>query len=561
MQPSSRLLVPLLVGTVLCIPARTLAQEPVPRAAAPDDNTLNEIDRIFNWATTATPGCVTAASHRGQIVVNRAYGRADLERDVPLSADSLFDAASIRKQFVAAAIFLLVEEGRLSLADDVRTHVPELPDYGHTITLEHLLTHTSGLRDWIPLQDWANGSDAAMTLILRQRTLNFAPGAEWSYSNSGYVLLTEIVVRTSGMTFPEFARKRFFDPLGMKSTVYVDDLRDVIRNRALAYEPEGNTWKLAMRIGIERGGGALFSTARDLVLWTDALANRRLGRFVTEKLEEPARLGNGRTLGYSRGLLLGVNYAGRMMWHGGGAAGYRSILARYPDQALSIAVLCNAGERSDDRDAFAARIHDLLVSPAGRPTPPAPPASPAVHGLDVNGKVGLFFSERTDEPLRLIASNGRLAVAGSGPLVAVTPDRFRAARASLAFMSQDEFELNFLSPDQFELKTMEGATTRYRRARFYAPGAADLQTFAGRYESDELKAVMQIAPGKGNLTASVNESQGIELAPVDPDTFQRGTQALVRFRRDAAGKVVGFDFTNPAFRNVRFTRRDSAEPR
>jgi hypothetical protein len=175
--------------------------------------------------------------------------------------------------------------------------------------------------------------------------------------------------------------------------------------------------------------------------------------------------------------------------------------------------------------------------------------------------VGLFFSERTDEPLRLIANNGRLAVLGSGPLVAVTPDRFRTARASLAFMSQDEFELSFLSPDQFELKSMEGATTRYRRARSYAPSAADLRTFAGRYESDELKAVMRIAPGKGNLTASVNESQGIELGPVDPDTFQRGTQALVRFRRDAAGEIVGFDFTNPAFRKVRFTRRDIAEPR
>src|SRR5687767_14739842 len=347
MKTSRQLVALLLLGAAPLLPSRTFARQAAPPAG---------IDEIFSWATTATPGCVTAASHRGQIVVNRAYGRADLERDVPLSPDSLFDAASIRKQFVAAAIFLLVEEGRLSLADDVRTHVPELPDYGHTITLEHLLTHTSGVRDWIPLQDWANGSDAAMTLILRQRTLNFVPGAEWSYSNSGYVLLTEIVVRTSGMTFPEFARTRFFDPLGMKSTVYVDDLRDVIRNRALAYEPEGTTWKLAMRIGIERGGGALFSTARDLVLWTDALANRRLGRFVTEKLEEPARLGNGRTLGYSRGLLLGVNYAGRMMWHGGGAAGYRSILARYADQALSIAVLCNAGERSDDRDAFAARI-------------------------------------------------------------------------------------------------------------------------------------------------------------------------------------------------------------
>ena len=540
------------------LPSQAFAQQAAPPAtasAAPDRT--GEIDKIFGWAMPATPGCVAAASHHGQIVVNRAYGLADIERNVPLSPDSLFDVASIRKQFVAAAVFLLVEEGHLSLADDVRKHIPELPDYGRTITLEHLLTHTSGLRDWIPLQDWANGSDDAMTLILRQRTLNFAPGAEWSYSNSGYVLLTDIVARTSGMSFSEFARTRFFDPLGMKSTVYVDDLRDVVRNRALAYEPEGTGWKLAMRLGVERGGGALFSTARDLVLWSDALANQRLGRFVNEKLEEPARLGNGRTLDYSRGLLLGSNYAGRMMWHGGGAAGYRSILARYPDQGLSIAVLCNAGERSDGRDGFAARIHDLFVSPGGfRPAPPASPASPVVEGLDVNSKAGLFFNEGTGETLRLIANNGRLGIAGGGPLVAVTRERFRNPRANLAFMSQDEFELNFLSQDQFELKSMEGQTSRYRRARSYAPNAADLQAFAGRYESDELRTVMQIAPGKGGLTVRVNESltQVVELGPVDPDTFQRGTQAVVRFRRDKAGKVVGFDFTNPALRNIRFTR-------
>jgi CubicO group peptidase (beta-lactamase class C family) len=473
-----------------------------------------------------------------------------------LTPDSLFDAASIRKQFVAAAVLLLVEERRLSLSDDVRTHVPDLPDYGHTITLDHLLTHTSGLRDWIPLQDWGNDRDDAMTVILRQRGLNFTPGEEWSYSNSGYVLLTEIVARTSGMSFQEFAQKRFFDPLGMKSTIYVDDLRDVIRNRALAYEPDGSRWRADMRIGLERGGGALFSTARDLLLWNDALTSDRLGRFVSEKLAEPARLGNGRRLDYGRGLLLGANYAGRMMWHGGGAAAYRSILARYPDQGMSIAVLCNAGERSDGRDAFAARIHDLFVSPTGvRPAPPAPAANPVVEGLDVNSKAGLFFSERTGEPLRLGANAGRLAVAGGGPLVAVTQDRFRNARAALDFMSQAQFELTFSSPDQFELKTTEGETTRYRRARPYKPGAADLQAFTGRYESDELRAVMQITPGKGGVSIRVNESptQVIELGPVDADTFQRGMQT-VRFRRDAAGTVIALELMNPALRRISFTR-------
>ena len=480
-----------------------------------------EIDQIFAWATPDVPGCVVAVSQHGKMVVNRAYGLADLERGVPLSTGSIFDAASIRKQFVAAAIFLLVEEGRLSLSDDVRTYIPELPDYGHTITLDHMLTHTSGLRDWVPLRNWANGSYDAMTMILRQRGLNFAPGEEWSYSNSGYVLLTEIVARTSGMSFSEFARERLFDPLGMTSTTYLDDMR--------------------------------------LVVWNDALTNARFGEFVSEKLQEPATLNNGRKLDYARGLILDANYAGQVLWHGGGAAGYRSVLNRYPEQGLSIAILCNAGDSADNRTEFAGRIFDLFVSPTGtRPAATSGRAGAggtAVEGLDVNSKAGLFFNERTGEPLRLIAGNGRLGVAGGGPLVAVTRDRFRNPRGSLPFMSQDEFELNFLSQDQFELKSMEGNATRYRRARPYAPTVAELTAFAGRYESDELRAVFQMTPGTDGLMVRLNDSSSrvSELAPVDRDTFQRGMMT-VRFLRDEAGKVVALDFSNPVLRKITFTR-------
>ncbi|HEX8354746.1 MAG TPA: serine hydrolase domain-containing protein, partial [Pyrinomonadaceae bacterium] len=214
-----------------------------------------EVDKIFGWATPATPGCAVAVSQRGKLVVNRAYGSADLERDVFLTPNSIFDIGSVRKQFVAAAVLLLVEEKRLSLSDDIRKHFPELPDYGHKITLDHLLTHTSGLRDWTGLLPLAGGDPDALTLILRQRGLNFAPGEEWSYSNSGYVLLTEIVARASGMRFSEFTRKRLFEPLGMKMTTYIDDLSEVIKHRALAYEKDGNRWKLDMLMGNERGGG------------------------------------------------------------------------------------------------------------------------------------------------------------------------------------------------------------------------------------------------------------------------------------------------------------------
>ncbi|MGH9385821.1 MAG: serine hydrolase domain-containing protein [Vicinamibacterales bacterium] len=517
-------------------------------------DTTNEIDKIFSWATPATPGCAVAASQHGKLVVNRAYGLADLERNVPITPDTIFDAASIRKQFIAAAVLLLVEEGRLSLSDDVRKFVPELPDYAHKITLDHMLTHTSGLRDWVPLLNFANGDYPAWSMILRQRSLTFAPGEEWSYSNSGYVLLVEVVARTSGMSFAEFARKRLFEPLGMKSTSYVDDLRFVVKNRALAYEKGGDRWRMDMLLGNDRGGGALFSTAADLVIWNDALTNARLGKFVSEKLQEPATLNNGRKLSYARGLGLDANYAGRVIWHAGGGAGYRSVLARYPEQGFSIAVMCNAGESADDRDGFAARIFDLFVSPTGtRPAAPTPPAAPPVEGLDVNSKAGLFFNEGTGEPLRLIVNNGRLAVAGGGPLAAVTKDRFRNPRASTAFMSQDSFELNFLSQAQFELKSMEGKTTRYRRAQPYAPTADDLKAFAGRFESDELRAVFDITPAKDGLTVRLNESTTLEFRPVDRDTFQRGMMT-VRFNRDAAGRVVGLNMTNPVLRNIKFTR-------
>src|SRR5688572_3063915 len=204
----------------------------------------SEIDKIFSWATPESPGCVCAVSQNGKIILNRAYGLADLERDVPLSTNSVLDAGSVRKQFVAAAILLLVEDGKLSLADDVRKHVPELPDYGHKITLDHLLTHTSGLRDWQPLLNLAGGDPDAMTMILRQRGLNFLPGEEWSYSNSGYALLPEIVARVSGMPFSEFARKRLFEPVGMKMTTYAADPLYLIKNRALAYKKDASGWKM-----------------------------------------------------------------------------------------------------------------------------------------------------------------------------------------------------------------------------------------------------------------------------------------------------------------------------
>jgi CubicO group peptidase (beta-lactamase class C family) len=510
-----------------------------------------EIDRMFSWATPSTPGCAVGVSRNGEVLVNRAYGMADLEHGVALTPETPLDIGSVTKQFVAASILLLVDEGRISLSDDVHRYVPELPDYGHAITIDHLLTHTSGIRDWTWLSSVTEHRDDPLTLIVRQRGLNFAPGEEWSYSNSGYELLREVVARVSGQPLAEFMRTRLFEPLGMRHTRYAADA-SAVPNAAMAYEKQGEQWTKDVLLGNARGGGGVFSTAGDLLVWNDALTNNRLGPFVSAKIQEPARLANGRTLDYARGLFLDDD--GEIVWHSGDAAAYNAMLARLPREGVSLALLCNGGDVSDDGN-YEVAIMDLLVprdatsAAASAGTPPAVEVSPE----ELASRAGLFFSERTGDPLRLAVSDGRLRVAGGPALVALGGDRFRNPRRILTFMSQDEFELRFVSPDQLELISMEGATTRYRRARPYAPAAAELAAFAGRYETDEIGTV-EVTPGGSGLSSRLNGSPAIEFAPVDPDVFQRG-QMTLRFRRDAAGRVIGLDLTSPALRNAHFPRR------
>jgi hypothetical protein len=332
-----------------------------------------------------------------------------------------------------------------------------------------------------------------------------------------------------------------------------------VKNRALAYEQEDGRWRLDMLFDNERGGGGLLSTTGDLLIWNDALTNGRLGAFVSAKIQEPARLNNGRTLGYARGLFLDTNRGGRVVWHTGSAAAYNSLLSRYPEQGLSIVVLCNAGDIAETT-MIARRIFDLFVPGTGAEAGALGAAGQGTQGAgvagpDLDSKAGLFFSERSGSPLRLVVDRATLRIAGGPALVPLTSDRFRPADASLWFMSQDEFELNFVSHDEFELTSKEGETSTYRRAQPYAPTPADLEAFAGRYESDEIGSVFQIAGGEGGLRVRLAHAPAmrLEFRPVAPDIFQSGNHFL-RFRRDETGNVVAFGYRNPVLRDVTFTR-------
>ena len=410
-----------------------------------------KVDELFSWVKPGMPGCALAVSRNGELLVNRAYGLANLETGTPIGPHTVFDIGSVQKQFSAAAALLLVEEGRLSLSADIREYLPELGDTGHRITLDHLMTHTSGIRDWLALMNFNRGDEDALTLILRQHGLNFAPGERWAYSNSNFELVKEIVARVSGMSFAEFARTQLFEPLGMAHTMYAPDIT-AAEHGARAYELEGDRWRPAMLLGRERGGGAILSTGSDLLVWNEALTSGRLGAFVTAKLEEPARLNDGRALDYARGLTVDSTPYGRAVFHGGSARAFKALLVRLPDQGLSFAMLCNAGDASgrnlDDRRIADLFLPDSLVRQADaaaaaaeaeqRPAPRARPAQTwtatvdelqAFAGRYESDDLGAFFDVTPGDNAVVLQLNGAQTLS----LPAVDRDTFQRGPLTVRF--------------------------------------------------------------------------------------------------------------------------------
>ncbi len=268
-----------------------------------DPSIAAKVDQVFARWTDQTPGCGVGVSIKGRSVLERAYGMADLEHAVKNAPDTIFEAGSVSKQFTAAAVLLLAREGMLSLDDPVRKHIPELPDYGVPLTIRHMLTHTSGLRDWgnvAGIAGWPRTTRVhthahVLDIVSRQRSLNFPPGTRYSYSNTGYNLAAIIVSRVSGESFAEFSQKRIFEPLGMTRTSWRDDYTRIVRGRAIAYSDGRDGFRLNMPFENVHGNGGLLTTVGDLLRWTANFAQpkvgdegvvRETGSFRMEPLEQ-----------------------------------------------------------------------------------------------------------------------------------------------------------------------------------------------------------------------------------------------------------------------------------
>jgi CubicO group peptidase (beta-lactamase class C family) len=401
---------------------------------SPPEDTASQVQKIFaRFNHTDSPGCAVGASIDGAIALNTAYGMADLEHNVALSPDSVFEPGSVTKQFTAAAVLLLAQDGKLSLDDPVRKYIPELPDYGSTITIRNLLNHTSGLRDWsniVLIGGWPRGTRAnsnmnVLDIAARQKVLNYLPGTAYSYTNTGYNLLAILVGRVAGKSLAEFTRERIFQPLGMTSTEWRDDYQRIVHNRAIAYSQTNGTTRQEMPFENAHGNGGLLTTVGDLLRWNRNFTEMKVGgpSFAAAQLEQ-GRLSDGRTIAYAAGLEV-VAYKGlREVSHSGATAGYRGWLARYPDQALSVAVLCNTAAANPVE--LGHTVADVYLA-GFLPKDPAEP-SVQVDSESLQVEAGLYRSDRDHSVISVELKDGHLQIGTATILRAVTRTSFVAGK-------------------------------------------------------------------------------------------------------------------------------------
>ncbi|HKY42879.1 MAG TPA: serine hydrolase, partial [Pyrinomonadaceae bacterium] len=344
------------------------------------DPLAKKVDQLFaTWDKPESPGAAIAVIKDGAVIYKRGYGSANLEYNVPITPQTVFHVASVSKQFTAFAVTLLANQGKLSLDDDIRKHLPEVPDFGKKITIRHLIHHTSGLRDQWTLLGMAGWrlddvitKEHIMKMVRHQKELNFDPGAENLYSNTGYTLLAVIAERVSGQSFRDYTEANIFKPLGMTNTHFHDDHERIVKNRAYSYfSKEGGGFRAAPLNYANVGATSLFTTAEDLARWVINFEDKKIGGAdVIKQMQQQGVLNSGKQLGYAFGLGIGPYKGLNTVGHAGGDAAYRSFAFWFPDQRFGVVVLSNFGSLNPQQMAM--RIADIYLADKFAPEPPKP---------------------------------------------------------------------------------------------------------------------------------------------------------------------------------------------
>lgn len=510
-------------------------------------------ERAFEKAAKANPmpapGCAVGVSLNGQSVFEKAFGLAEMEHNIPNTPQTIFESGSVAKQFTAAALVLLEQDGKLKIDDPVRKYIPELPDYGKPLTIRHILNHTAGLRDWgsvMALTGAGRGDrvvtqDIALDVIVRQKSLDFDPGAEYSYSNSGYQLAAVIVERVSGQKFGEFVGSRIFKPLGMTNSSWRDDYRRLVPGRAQGYSKQGPNapWMLNMPIMNVVGNGGMLTTVGDWLKWNAALDAKTLGAPFVYALETQGVLNDGRKIAYALGLSVGDYKGIKEVTHSGGTAGYQTYLARFPEKKLSVAALCNGFPPSSGDIVYS--VVDEIFGPFPEP---AKVDTIAVSEDQLKKFAGIWRNDVTRNANQIALDKGELKINGTA-LKPVADGSFMLGERKLKFKDGNPVTAAIANPD--------GSFTRLTLVSEWKPTAADLAAIAGDWHSEEAQATFTFAVEGDKAFIKQRPSLKLPLQPLYKDHF--GTQGYaIWVTRDASGKIDKLHVGGSRMRDMLFVR-------
>lgn len=529
------------------------------------DTLALKVDELFSeWDKWDSPGAALAVIKDGSIIYKRGYGCAHLEYNIPITPSTIFHVASVSKQFTAFAITMLAEEEKLSLDDDICKYLPEVPDFGKTITIRHLIHHISGMRDqWelLVMAGWRLDDvitkEHILKMVKHQKELNFDPGEEYLYCNTGYTLLAEIVTRVTGQAFPEWAEANIFKPLGMSRSHFHDDHEMIVKNRAYSYKSaEGGGFKKSVLSYANVGATSLFTTVEDLARWVRNFDEKRVGGDkVIQQMEERGILNNGEKIDYAFALGVGEYKGLKTVGHSGSDAGFRSYIVRFPEQKFAVVILSNLGSMNPSR--LAMQVTDIYLADHIKPEKPE---DEPTEGKEVSVDPSILerytgsFQLRPGWLLTITLENGQLTTQATGEAkFEMTPHS-----DTTFFVETYRSPVTFVRDKDGNVNQLKYRGIRAEQVEPFTPILEKLKEFTGDYYSEELGTTYTIAVEDSQLVARHRRNDDVPLYPTVADQFgsKRWWFRCVDFRREKGGRVVGFGLTGGRVRNLRFDKNN-----
>jgi CubicO group peptidase (beta-lactamase class C family) len=520
------------------------------------DSLAKKVDLIFSkWDKTNSPGCSIALVKDGKIMYSRGYGMSNLEYNLAITPASGFHVASLSKQFTAAAIQHLALEGKLSLTDDIRKYIPELPDFGQPITIGELMHHTSGLRDqWdlLGLSGWREDDvkteNDILELLKRQKALNFQPGAQYIYCNSGFTLLGIAVKRITGVSLRHYDDSVFFKPLEMYNTVFHSDHSEIIPNRTSAYDmDDSGRWEISIPVFDNYGATSLFTTAEDLAKWDENFYSKKIGgpAFIRAMLTTGI-LNDGTKQNYASGLTIGQYKGNNTVEHNGADAGYRADILRFPDLHFSVIILANLAGINPSN--LGRKVADMFIPDKT----PADPASVPVDSLTIKKLAGYYLDPESNAIGKLEVQHGKLLSNGT---------ILRAESDSIFVNSNSGSSIHIRMPGgrtTFVIRSPDMRDRIYEKVDTVAASAVRLSDYVGAFYSSELEVKYVVSIKDSALSVKIPRNDPFKLEPFIREYFT-GFSTL-HFLRNKKGQVTGFLLSTGRSWNMYFARVSPLSP-